>query len=207
MTAFDLLTLTIAVVALGLSAVGLWLAEFRRGRVLLSKPTIFFFGWDVNGTEDTPKILLRSALFSTGRRGHIVENLYTIVTNANGKTTFPFWGYDAGNSMVRGSGLFVGPEGHSAYHHFNPLPDDESFSYVPGTCSVEIWAEVVGTKKSVLLGRYGFDLPSGPVSTALMHHEGGVLWTWSPIEKRYVPEISPRPDLHSSTPVPGLSSQ
>lgn len=207
MSVFDVLTLAIAAIALALSATTFWSTEFRRGRILLSKPTILFFGWDTKDNEDVPKIMLRAALFSTGARGHILESLYLVVNTADGKTIFPFWGYGSESSLVRGSGLFVGPEGYSAYHHFNPLPDDNTFSYASGQCSVEVWAEVVGLKADVMLGKFGLDLPNGSVSTPLLHHEGGVLWTWSPAEKIYVPEVSSRPDLRAATPVPGFTTK
>ncbi|MFY9699402.1 MAG: hypothetical protein WAK34_13970 [Rhodoplanes sp.] len=115
----------------------LWLTHFRRGKLLLSQPTIFFFGWDV-GERTTAKIMFRSVLFCTSKRGLVLENLYLKVRNRSDNFTFSFWGYDDGKGMVRGSGVFVSETGIAAYHHFNPGLDDEDFEFISGEYHVEV---------------------------------------------------------------------
>lgn len=184
MTVVNAITIVIASAALLLSAWNFWFTQMRRGRVLLSQPTIFFFGWD-KAEDDTPKIMFRSALFSTGSRGNIVESIYLIVNNGLGRFVFPFWGYDDGNGMVRGSGLFVGVSGHIANHHFNPLEDADGFSYVLGHYSIEIWLKIYNAKADAMVGRYTLSIDGEDAAVDLAHHEGGIMWNWTPTQRRY----------------------
>lgn len=192
-TLFNLLTLTIASAALLLSGLNLWLSQFRRGRVFLTQPTILFFGWDDNGREHSPKVMFRAALFATGARGQVIENLDIVVRTVDGEFEFPFWGYDDGKGMVRGSGLYVGVGGHVAYHHFNPITDDHVFAYTGSKYQVDVYAKLFRREKSTLLGRYTLDLDDANHAEALAHAEGGVMWSWSPQESRFHHEYSPRP--------------
>jgi hypothetical protein len=192
-TLFNLLTLAVALAAFVLSALSLWLAQLRRGRVFLTQPTIFFFGWDRQGSLHVPKIMFRSALFSSGNKGRILESMYVLVKTVDGQFEFPFWGYDDGKGMVRGSGLFVGPSGHVAYHHFNPLNDEHIFAYSGISYEVEVWAKVFNQNGNILLGKYQFCLEDSKLAVELAHSESGVLWSWSPQDRRYYPEAWRRP--------------
>jgi hypothetical protein len=115
------------------------------------------------------------------------------VKTADGQFEFPFWGYDDGKGMVRGSGLFVGSTGHVAYHHFNPLNDEHSFAYSGNDYEIEVWAKVFNQNKNLLLGKYQFHLDDPSLALELAHHESGVLWSWSPEDRGYSPEVSRRP--------------
>lgn len=192
-TLFNFLTLAVALIALALSAWNFWLTQLRRGRVLLTQPTIFFFGWDRQGDHHMPKIMFRSALFSSGNKGRILESMYVLVKTVDGQFEFPFWGYDDGKGMVRGSGLFVGPTGHVAYHHFNPLNDEHNFAYSGTNYDIEVWAKVFSQNGNILLGKYQFCLEDSNLATELAHGESGVLWSWSPQEQKYYPESWKRP--------------
>lgn len=192
-TLLNFLTLAIALAALVLSVWNFWFTQLRRGRVLLTQPTIFFFGWDRQSNRHMPKIMFRSALFSSGNKGQMLESMYVLVKTVDGQFEFPFWGYDDGNGMVRGSGLFVGPTGHVAYHHFNPLNDEYVFAYSGANYEIEVWAKAFNQKGDVLLGKYQFLLEDSKLAAELAHTESGVLWSWSPQDRRYYPEASKRP--------------
>ncbi|ODT75573.1 MAG: hypothetical protein ABS76_33710 [Pelagibacterium sp. SCN 64-44] len=188
---FSTITAIIAVVALVISASTFWLTHFNRGRLRLTRPMMFFFGWDNRDDDDTPKVTFRAALFSTASKGQLLENLYLVLHHPDGKTTLPFWGYDAGSGMVRGSGVHVPQSGLVAYHHFNPIGVDELLSFSPGSYRVEVWAKDFLSKSNKKIGEYLFSL-SADVGTNLRHRDGGVLWSWSPTDMEYVPEVSPR---------------
>jgi hypothetical protein len=192
-SATDIIAISISVLALVVSCVTLWLAEVRRGSVVMSQPTILFFGWDQANGEDTPKIMLRCALFSSAARGAVLENLYLLIDYDKHKWPFPFWGYDEGEGMVRGSGLYIGREGHVAYHHFNPISVEDDFGYGPGPYSVEVWGKRFGDKAPLLLGRYTLNLEAKDMALALAERSAGVLWTWDPLGLSYYPEASNRP--------------
>jgi hypothetical protein len=193
-TLFNLLTLGLASAAFFLSCFNLWASQFRRGRVLLTQPTIFFFGWDRNKDIDAPKIMFRSALFSSGSRGRLIENLSATVRTEDGEFEFSFWGYDEGKGMVRGSGIFVGSNGFVAYHHFNPISDEHAFAYTGKKYEIEIFAKLFNQSRGTLLGKYQLDLNDSAAEIGLAHGEGGVMWNWSPNEKRYCSAYSERPN-------------
>ena len=186
------MTFGVALAALALSAWNFWVSQVRRGNAYLSRPTIFFFGWD-RQKEDIPKIMFRSALFTSGNRGRIVESIHVFVKTIDGRFAFPFWGYDDGKGMVRGSGLYVGTTGHIAYHHFNPIHDDDRFSYSGESYEIEVWAKLFAKSDDVLLGRYEFHLNDKAMALSLAEHQIGILWNWSPSERKYYPEASQRP--------------
>lgn len=180
------ISIVISLVALGIAATTLWLTHFQRGELLLSQPTIFFFGWDI-GDRTVAKITFRSVLFCTSERGLVLENLYLRVVNQSGSFVFSFWGYDDGKGMVRGSGVYVGETGIAAYHHFTPGVDDNDFEFVVGEYSVEVWAKIFNSKDAVLLGSYSFEVEDDKqIAEALSHSQRGVIWDWMPDNRRYV---------------------
>ena len=140
-----------------------------------------------------PKIMFRSALFSSGNKGRILESMYVVVTTIDGRFEFPFWGYDDGKGMVRGSGLFIGPTGHVAYHHFNPLNDEHVFAYSGTNYEIEVWTKLFSQNGNILLGTHQFSLEDPEIATELAHGESGILWSWSPQDRKYYPEVWKRP--------------
>jgi hypothetical protein len=192
-TLVNLLTLGIATAAFLLSALNLWIAQVRRGRILLTQPTIFYFGWDINRGESAPKIMFRSALFSSGGRGRVIENLHVLVRTEDGVSEFPLWGHDEGKGMARGSGVFVGANGYVAYHHFNPVNDEHVFAYTGSKYEVQVHAKLFNQDRSTLLGSYHLELDDADAIVGLANGDGGVIWNWSPQENRYYSKYSARP--------------
>lgn len=75
----DPVTVIISVLALVVSATTAWLTLFRRGTVRMTQPTMIFFGPDTPRSPDDlplPKVFLRTLLFSTSKRGRIVESMH-----------------------------------------------------------------------------------------------------------------------------------
>jgi len=93
-----------------------WLTLFRRGKLCLTQPKLIGFLYDLPGQE--PKVFFRAALYSTGKRGHIVEAIYVKVRRGESTQNFSFWMYGETEKLVIGSGLRVGEEGVSCNHHF-----------------------------------------------------------------------------------------
>jgi len=187
------LTPAIAVLALLLSAGHIWVSQFWRGRVFLTQPMIFYFGWDDRQEESVPKIMLRAALFSEGVRGQVVEALSILVKNADGEFEFALWGYDEGHGLMRGSGIFIGSAGHIAYHHFNPVDAEHTFAYSGTDYEVKVLAKLFGRRSPTVLGRYQLSLDQEIEGIPLAHGEVGVIWNWSMQEDCYYREVSRRP--------------
>src|SRR6267154_2543605 len=79
----DQLSITISVLALSISAVTAWLTLFRRGTVKMTQPTVIFFGPDSPRSRDeppSPKVYLRTLLFSTSKRGRVIESMHVALS-------------------------------------------------------------------------------------------------------------------------------
>jgi hypothetical protein len=186
----DGVAISVSIFALALSCVTLWLTEFRRGRLVLSQPTVFYFGWDKTEVDSLPNIMFRAALFSTAARGTVLESLYLRVVNDGNSWVLPSWRYGERSELVKGSGLYVGREGHSGDHHFNLISTDSDFYYGTGLYKIEVWYKR-HAKKSTLLGQYEMMLSASNMSADLSDRQSGILWTWDPIALSFHPEARP----------------
>jgi hypothetical protein len=86
----------------------------------MTQPTVIFFGPDTpRAREDTPlpKVFLRTLLFSTSKRGRVIESMHVALSRNETHQNFNIWVY-GDEKLVRGSGLFVGETGVAATHHF-----------------------------------------------------------------------------------------
>lgn len=64
----EYISIPISLVSLAISLGTFWLAFMDRGRLKMTKPTIVFFGFD-EVPKPTPKVFLRTMLYSTATRG------------------------------------------------------------------------------------------------------------------------------------------
>jgi len=114
----DPASLTISAFALCVSSVTAWLTLFRRGTVKMTQPTVIYFGPDVLGMAKggMPKVYLRSLLFSTSKRGRVIESMHISLSRNETRQTFNIWIYGE-ERLMRGSGLFVGETGVSCIQH------------------------------------------------------------------------------------------
>lgn len=115
----DIITITISVMAFIISATTAWLTLYRKGTVRMTQPTVIFFGPDISVSR---KVFLRTLLYSTAKRGRIVESMWVKLRRGESAQTFNIWVY-GDSSLARGSGLHVGENGVVCNHHFL-LPKD-----------------------------------------------------------------------------------
>jgi hypothetical protein len=85
----EIISIITSIVALIISGLTAWLALLHRGTIKMTQPTIFFFGPD--GTSGPPKIFLRTLLFSTASKGHIIENMYSKLQRGESIQNFNIW--------------------------------------------------------------------------------------------------------------------
>ena len=156
----DFLTIGISVVSLVVSAYAVWVAQFNRGRLQMTRPTLLCLKREI--PSGLPKIFLRTCLFTTGSKGRVIENMFLRVRQAQGEFTFDFWGHTTENGkLTLGSGLPVGTAGVASDHHFNPRQGASfDFLYVAGDYQVDVFATIVGQRKSKLLDRVSFSVDS-----------------------------------------------
>jgi hypothetical protein len=100
------LTVGVSLLALFISGVTLWLSHIRRGSLKMTRPTVVFFGPD-GGEQGISKIFLRTLLYSTAKRGVVLENLYVRLRRGETQQNFNIWVYGE-KDLARGSGLFIG---------------------------------------------------------------------------------------------------
>ena len=182
---------TVSVLALAISLFTLWFSVIRRGRVCSTHPSFVAFRYDFVG-KNVPqaKIFLRSLLYSTGKRGHVVESLFLRVAEGSRRAEFSFWGY-GDKDLVRGSGLFVPETGVATNHHFNPIDADELFLFSGGTYSLELVAKLVGRKRLASLWMVSLEMPEGAFDRSIAR-ETAVFFSWSPERGSYIASVEKR---------------
>src|SRR5690349_21176602 len=105
------LSFAISVFALVVSGVTAWLTFFRRGALVMTQPTVVYFGPDGRQHDGKNKVYLRTLLYSTAKRGQVVESLHVALQRHESKQNFSVWVYGDKGDLKRGSGIFVPQEG------------------------------------------------------------------------------------------------
>lgn len=184
---FSFFSFALSMIAVGISAFTLWWTSFRRGTIRMTQPATIFFGPDENGS---PKVYLRSLLYSTSKRGQLVEHMYVTLLRAETRQTFNIWVY-GDRDLARGSGLFVGENGLTANHHFLLPPQESGFQFRPGEYALEVHTRRVGDRASHVLAKANLTITEQE-STQVTSGSGGVYFDWGPESGRYHPHLGKR---------------
>jgi hypothetical protein len=166
----EYISIPISLVSLAISLGTFWLAFVDRGRLKMTKPTIVFFGFDTV-PKLTPKVFLRTLLYSTSTCGQVVEGMYVRVRHDNSEQMFSFWGYGEAEKLSPGSGLHVSRAGLAANHHFVLSIHEGAYSFKPGAYEIDVIADVAGRPKPIELTTIRLAL-SEELSAALGRQEG-----------------------------------
>ena len=197
----QVISIVISVLALTISATTLWLMLLRKGTVKMTKPTVIFFGPDggVGGEKGISKVFLRTLLFSTAKRGHVIENAYVRLRRGETQQNFNIWVY-GDDKLARGSGLFVGHEGIATNHHFLTPTDVRNFDFAPGEWKLEFFVNLLGELKARCL--YEINLTITPAEAdELRQPENGIYFDWGPDAGRYQSHVDKRPKKDSLNPL------
>lgn len=189
-----LVGLVISVLALVVSAGTAWISLFRRGRIAMTQPMVIYFGPDGSRYGIDPvhqKVFFRTILYSTGKRGHIVESMFIRLQRGETRQNFNIWVY-GDNDLRRGSGLFVPEEGVTTNHHFLPPSDLESFRFVAGDYTLEVFASIVGVAGVQPLFAVHLEV-SKDEALALSQGNAGLYFDWGPDSGRYQHKIKSPP--------------
>jgi len=182
----------VSAVALVVSLFTLWFTVLRRGTVRSTHPSFIAFRYDFVGKKvPQAKIFFRALLFSTGKRGQVVESLFLRVREGSRHAEFSFWGL-GDKDLIRGSGLFVPETGVATNHHFNPVDPELIFVFSGGSYSLELVAKLVGTTRLLSLWNVVVEMPTGVYGPTIAR-ETTVFYSWSPEQRRYVASIEDRP--------------
>lgn len=166
----EYISIPISLVSLAISLGTFWLAFMDCGRLRMTKPTIVFFGFD-EVPKPTPKVFLRTLLYSTATRGQVVEGMYAKVRRGKDERIFSFWGYGETEKLSAGSGLHISRIGLAANHHFVLSVHEPGYRFEPGSYEIDVIADVVGRKKPIKLATIEL-LLSDELAAALERHEG-----------------------------------
>lgn len=186
--------LVISILAFVVSAGTAWMTLFRRGQISMTRPTVIYFGPDGSRYGMNPehqKVFLRTLLYSTGKRGQIVENMFIRLQRGETRQNFNVWVYGDDN-LRRGSGLFVPEEGVATNHHFLPPPDLGAFKFTAGHYTVEIFVTVAGATQAQHLFRVDLDVTQEE-ATAIDEGNLGHYFNWGRDSGRYQHKITPPP--------------
>lgn len=205
----DSLPITISVLSLAVSAVTAWLTLFRVGTVKMTQPTVIFFGPDTPRSHDEaalPKVYLRMLLFSTSKRGRVVESMHVALARNEMHQNFNIWVYGERGDLVRGSGLFVGETGVAASHHFLTPDDGSSFRFTEGHYRLDVFAHILGDRNPIRLFSQTLDIPRD-IAASLEEPGTGLYFDWGPDSSRYLPHVekrAPAPDPEQFMEILGL---
>jgi hypothetical protein len=208
----DPVSIAISVLSLAVSSLTAWLTLFRRGVVKMTQPTIIFFGPDRPRSRDErppPKIYLRTLLFSTAKRGRIVESMHVSLSRNETHQNFNIWVYGEREKLVRGSGLFVGETGVAANHHFLTPKDGNSFQFTEGRYKLDVVAHLLGDRTPTPLFSQTLDI-TRKQAAALECRTAGLYFDWGPDSSRYLPHIDnqpPSPDAKELLAALGMSPE
>jgi hypothetical protein len=190
----DPFSLAISTLSLAISATTAWLTLFLRGTVKMTQPTVIYFGPDAprpNQDMQSPKVFLRTLLFSTSKRGRVIESMHVALSRNEMHQNFNIWVYGERGNLVRGSGLFVGETGISVNHHFLTPEGGQSFLFTEGHYKLEVFAHLLGHKKLIQLFSQTLDI-SREIATSLQEKGAGLYFDWGPDSARYLPHVEKR---------------
>lgn len=193
----DWISLGFSCLAFVVSGLTAWLTFFRRGALRMTQPTVVYFGPDGGAEKEARnKVYLRTLLYSTSRRGQMIESMHVNLQRAETRQNFSVWVYGE-ERLVRGSGLFVGPDGVTCNHHFLLPRDGADFKFVAGEYVVRVNAKRVGDRHSYELAVVRL-LVSEAHAAELQKDEAGIYFDWGADLQKYHPSIK----IHTKPPLP-----
>jgi hypothetical protein len=136
-----------------------------------------------------PKVFLRTLLYTTGKRGYVIEGLYVKLRRGDEERTFGFWGYGERNELMAAGGLRIDEAGVAYNHHFLEINERSNFHFVSGEYEIRVYAKIVNRSSAELLYTTNVTLPEEH-SVELYVTTRDVLFTWDPDAKEYHPSLS-----------------
>ncbi len=187
----QVVTLIISVLAVLISTTTAWLTLFRRGTVKMTQPTVVFFGPDGASHElESPsqKVFFRTLLYSTSKRGQIIESMFVRLNRGETSQTFNIWVY-GDDRLLRGSGLFVGETGVASNHHFLLPSDGTVYKFLAGGYTLNIFAKLVDGQHIIKLFEVKLQL-SDQMSLKLdQRSDSGVYFDWGSDSHSYTEHV------------------
>lgn len=182
---YYIISLVFSCLALLISATTAWLTLFRKGRLVMTQPTVVFFGPDGYRFDSKKnKVYLRTLLYSTAKKGQVIESLHIALHRNESKQNFNIWVYGEKGDLKRGSGLFIPQEGVTYDHHFLLPEDGANFQFLSGSYSLVIFAKLVGKTDTQQLSSVSLNI-SESQAAKLSEPNTGIYFDWGPDQQSY----------------------
>ncbi len=183
------ISIAISLLALSVSVGTAWLTLLKKGKLMMTQPTIIFFGPDGSYFESNiNKVYLRILLYSSSRKGQVLESMHITVERGETKQNFSIWVHGRKGDLTRGSGLFVTHEGVTLDHHFLLPPDGSDFKFLAGNYKLRVFAKLVDSSKPIQL----YTIPLIVTQTQaeeLKQKCAGLYFDWGPDQGNYYSHI------------------
>lgn len=182
-------TLILSLIAIGISATTAWFTFFHKGKVKMTHPNIFAIIPREGLSVACPKIYMRVLLYCTSKSGRAVESMYLKISREGDVRKFQYWAHGESRELVPGSGIFVGPQGYEANHHFTPLEDNATYDFQTGKYSIEVYGKVVGASAPVPMAVLSFNLGIPEANALKESQDTAVFFWWDAEGRNYIPRI------------------
>jgi hypothetical protein len=191
------ISLVFSCFALIVSATTAWLTLFRKGKLVMTQPTVVFFGPDGSRFDSQKnKVYLRTLLYCTAKRGQVVESLHISLHRNESKQNFNIWVYGDKADLKRGSGLYVPQEGVTFDHHFLLPEDGANFSFLSGVYRLVVFAKLVENSTLHELASINLAI-SEAQAVKLAEPNTGIYFDWGPDQQSYHPHINTKSEKES----------
>ena len=188
------ISLVFSCLALLVSAATAWLTLFRKGKLVMTQPTVVFFGPDGSRFDSSKnKVYLRTLLYSTAKKGQVVESLHIALHRNESKQNFNIWVYGDKGNLKRGSGLFIPQEGVTYDHHFLLPEDGANFQFLAGSYSLVVFAKMVGNASLKQISSVKLNI-SESQAEKLIEPNTGIYFDWGPDQQSYHSHIDTKPE-------------
>ncbi|RDL45003.1 hypothetical protein DN730_05135 [Marinomonas piezotolerans] len=186
-------SLIFSCLALVVSGITAWLTLFHKGSLKATQPTTIFFGPDGPNYEiPSNKVYLRTLLYSTAKKGQVLESLYVSLKRNESNQNFSIWVYGDKNDLKRGSGLFIPQDGVTFDHHFLMPSDGAEFKFISGDYQLKLYARLVGEREVQLLYEVNLYI-SEQQAKELSTPNTGIHFDWGADQRKYHAHIRSNP--------------
>ena len=183
----DYISITISLIALGVSLFTFWFINVKKGEVKMTRPNIICFLGQNN--RDASKVFIRTLLYSTSNQGRYIQNMFIVLRHGETIQNFNVWANDA-NGLVRGSGLFVNKNGVSSYHHFLLPKDETEYIFKAGNYILQIFIEIAGKKTKMIFEEH---LKVTEQQAASLGQGNAIYYDWAPNTRNYFSYTDAKP--------------
>ena len=165
----------------------------------MTQPTVVFFGPDGPSFEHGKnKVYLRTLLYSTAKRGHVLESLNLSLQRNETKQNFNVWVYGEKGELNRGSGLFVPQDGVAFDHHFLLPEDGANFAFLEGTYKLTVMARLVGQSTATQLLSFQLVVTEA-LAKAVSQPRTAIYFDYGPDQQAYHAHARHRPRINAET--------